>query len=270
MEIIIALTMVVFTTWIIAKACDGFEIAADHLGRNMTDGVKGATINAIGSSMPELFVTFVFLFFYANTTGFAGGIGTTAGSAVFNTMVIPALSILIALKMFRLSSINVSKKVILRDGLTLIAVEFILIITIGEKLEWWHGMILMLLYVGYAGYMLFAMRKNTHKEDASNADEEEEDEEEEIKSNRVISLLKLDLEYAVIGGNKLTTSNSWQLLTVATIFIMIACFFLVEAAELFASEIGIASYFVAVIIIAAASSVPDTILSMKDAKKRKL
>jgi len=265
-EILLALVLVVFTTWVIAKACDGFEVAADHLGRNMTDGVKGATINAIGSSMPELFVTFVFLFMYADTTGFAGGIGTTAGSAVFNTMVIPALSILVALKMFRLSSINVSKKVILRDGLMLIAAEFILIVTIGEKLEWWHGMMLMLIYVGYAGYMLLSMKKKT--EEAKDDDEEEDDEEdEEIKSNRVVSFFKLDLEHAVIGKNKFTNGNSWQLLVVSTLFIAIACYFLVEGAELFASEIGIASYFVAVIIVAAASSVPDTILSMKDAKK---
>jgi len=64
----------------------------------------------------------------------------------------------------------------------------------------------------------------------------------------------------------LSTSNSWQLLIVSTIFIAVGTYFLVEAAELFASKIGIASYFVAVIIIAAASSVPDTILSIKDAR----
>lgn len=263
MEILLALALVVFTTWVIAKACDGFEAGADYLGRNMTEGVKGATINAIGSSMPELFVTFTFLFIYANTTGFAGGIGTTAGSAVFNTMVIPALSILVALKMFRLSSINVSKKVILRDGLMLIAAEFILIVTIGEKLEWWHGMMLMLLYVGYAGYMLLIIKKNPEEED----DDEEEEEDEDNNDSRVLSFFKLDLEHAVIGDNKMTNGNSWKLLIVSTIFIAIACYYLVEAAELFAHEIGIASYFVAVIIVAAASSVPDTILSMKDAKK---
>ena len=264
MEIILALALVVLTTWIIAKACDGFEAAADYLGRNMTEGVKGATINAIGSSMPELFVTFTFLFIYSNTTGFAGGIGTTAGSAVFNTMVIPALSILVALKMFSLSSINVSKKVILRDGLMLIAAEFILIVTIGEKLEWWHGMMLMLLYVGYAGYMLLFIEKSPEEEED---DDEEEDDEEENNDGRILSFFKLDLEHALIGNSKMTNGNSWLLLIVSTIFIAIACYFLVEAAELFAVEIGIASYFVAVIIVAAASSVPDTILSMKDAKK---
>ncbi len=264
MDILLSLLLVVFATYVIAKACDGFEAAADYLGRNMTDGVKGATINAIGSSMPELFVTFVFLFIYADTTGFAGGIGTTAGSAVFNTMVIPAVSILVALKMFKLSSINVSKKVILRDGLMLIAAEFILIVTIGDTLEWWHGMMLMLLYVGYAGYMLFSIRNNPEVDEQDDEDEDEDDGENE---SRLMAAFKLDLETLIIGQNKFTNTNSWFLLAVSTIIIAVACYFLVEAAEIFASEIGIASYFVAVIIVAAASSVPDTILSMKDAKK---
>lgn len=266
MDIVLSLLLVVFTTYIIAKACDGFEAAADYLGRNMTDGVKGATINAIGSSMPELFVTFIFLFIYADTTGFAGGIGTTAGSAVFNTMVIPALSILVALKMFKLSSIDVSKKVVLRDGLMLIAAEFILIVTIGDTLEWWHGLMLMLLYVGYSGYMLFSIRKHTN-ENSDEEDKEEDEDGEKSNDSKIISALKLDLESLIIGQNKFTNTNSWFLLAVSTIVIAIACYFLVEAAEIFATEMGIASYFVAVIIVAAASSVPDTILSMKDAKK---
>jgi len=261
MEIISVLLLVVFTTWVIAKACDSFEIAANYLGRNMSEGVKGATINAIGSSMPELFVIFVFLFIYSDTTGFAGGIGTTAGSAVFNTMVIPAFSILIALKIFKLSSINVSKKVILRDGLMLISVEFILIVTISGTLEWWHGMMLMLLYTGYAGYMLISMKKNIPIKDNM-----ESAEDSNPQYGRVISFLKLDLKEAVIGKNVLNSSNSWQLLMVSIVFIAIASYFLVEAAELLANKMGIASYFVAVIIIAAASSVPDTILSIKDAK----
>lgn len=263
MDILWALILISFATWIIAKACDSFEVSADYLGRNLTEGVKGATINAIGSSMPELFVTFTFLFVYANTTGFAGGIGTTAGSAVFNSMVIPAMSIIVALRMFSIASIDVSKKVILRDGLMLIAVEFILIVTIGEKLEWWHGMMLMLLYFGYAGYMLLSMKRDPERAE----DEEEDDNTKENTDNRFLSFVKLDFEHAIIGTNKMVTSNSWWLLIISTIVIAVACYFLVEAAELFAHEMGIASYFVAVIIVAAASSVPDTILSMKDAKK---
>jgi len=257
--------MVLISTLIIAKACDGFEVAADYIGRNLSEGVKGASINAIGSSMPEIFATFVFLFLFDETSGFAGGIGTTAGSAVFNSMIIPAASILAAIKIFKIPAIEVSKKVILRDGLMLIAAEFILIVTIGETLEWWHGMMLMLLYVGYSGYMFVSM-------ETSNGDNEKEEAEDDEANNtespdRLMAFIQLDLREAIIGNDRLQTNNSWILLTTATTFIAIACYILVAGCELFGQAIGIQGYFVAVILAAAASSVPDTILSVKDAKK---
>ncbi len=265
MDILISLSLMLMSAVLIVKACDGFEAAADYLGRNMSKGVKGASINAIGSSMPELFATFMFLFFFYDTSGFSGGIGTTAGSAVYNSMIIPAVSILVALKMFKISSINVSKDVILRDGLMLIAAEFVLIVTIRETLEWWHGMMLMLLYVGYFGYMFLSIKKDL--ENQGNKEEVDEDNNEENQSNRVIYFLKFDLEDAIIGGNKMTIRNSWALLSVATIIIALASYILVNACESLALNIGVQGYFVAVILVAAVSSIPDTILSMKDSKK---
>lgn len=267
MDIILSLVLVVISTGIIAKACDGFETAADYLGRNLSEGVKGASINAIGSSMPELFATFVFLFLFTDTSGFAGGIGTTAGSAVFNTMIIPAASIIAALKIFKLTSIPVSKKVILRDGLALIAIEFVLIVTIGATLKWWHGLMLMLLYLGYVGYMFASMEKQAGDTEDEDDDEEEEDDDSVSSSNRLLAFFQLDLEAAVIGAGEIKTSNAWVLLSVTTSFIAVACYFLVYGCELLGHAVGIEGYFVAVVIAAAASSVPDTILSIKDAKK---
>jgi cation:H+ antiporter len=181
-------------------------------------------------------------------------------------MVIPAVSILAAIKMFKISFIQVSKKVILRDGLMLIAAEFILIVTIGETLEWWHGAMLMLLYLGYAGYMFTSMESTGNTVDAESADEAEEVH-NAPSNNRLISFITLDLESAIIDGNKLQSNNSWVLLATSTVFIALACYVLVYGCELFGQAIGIQGYFVAVILAAAASSVPDTILSVKDAKK---
>lgn len=270
MAIIGSLLLVLISTVVIARTCDGFEAAADYLGRNLSEGVKGASINAIGSSMPELFATFVFLFIFADTTGFAGGIGTTAGSAVFNSMIIPAASVLAAIRLFKIASVPVSKKVVLRDGLFLIAVEFILVVTLGAKLQWWHGLMLMLLYVGYAGFMFTSMAKTDNTDDNTDDDNHSDDTDEEQDSapkNRLMSFITLDLEAAIIGDNKMENGNAWALLGVATTFIAIACFLLVEGCEIFGKAIGIHGYFVAVILAAGASSVPDTILSIKDAKK---
>jgi len=276
LTIVISLVLIVLATFTITKVCDGFETAADYLGRNLSEGVKGATINAIGSSMPELFTTLVFLFVFFDTSGFAGGIGTTAGSAVFNTMIIPALSIIAAIRIFKIAMINVSKKVILRDGLTLIAVEFILIITIIDTLTWWHGLMFMLLYCVYVGYMIISMKSNSKSkkdvdvnEQGKDVNEQRKDdaEEENLNKSRVGALFTLDLEHVVVGNNALVKGNAWILLIVATLGIALGSCLLVYGCEILGDALGIKGYFVAVVVAAAATSIPDTILSVRDARK---
>jgi cation:H+ antiporter len=269
MDLVIAIGLGVFASWMISRACNGFETAADYLGRNMREGTKGATINAVGSSMPELCVTFIYLFVYANTTGFAGGIGTTAGSAVFNAMVIPSLVIFYVLWRNKNATITVSRRVVIRDGLTLLAVELFLIYFIGYTLSWYHGFILMMLYVVYAGMMIF---RHTSKDNDSVADNKDENEADvgEVKDSRgscLTALLKIDLENVIIRGKALCTQNATVLIILATVYIVVACWLLVYSCEEIGEFLGIHGYFVAVIIAAAASSVPDTILSVKDAGK---
>jgi len=100
-----------------------------------------------------------------------------------------------------------------------------------------------------------------------------------INSSRLVLFLKLDFHGSIIGNKKLNKSNSILLLLISLFFIGLSCLLLVKACEL----IGLAEYsflglhnlngldlpisIVAVIIAAAATSVPDTILSIKDAKK---
>ena len=94
MGIIVPLIIILFTCLIIWRACDGFEVASEYIGRNMSEGVRGGTINAISSSIPELFTTLIALFVLSDTEGIAIGLDTTAGSALFNGMIIPAVCIL--------------------------------------------------------------------------------------------------------------------------------------------------------------------------------
>ena len=268
MDLFIGLVLAVLSSFLIAKACDGFEEAADYLGRNMTEGTKGATINAIGSSMPELWVTVIYLFFFMDTTGIAGGIGTTAGSAVFNAMVIPALVIIFVLRKNSDTKIILSRPVIIRDGLTLITAEFFLIYFIGNTLEWYHGFFLMLIYISYASWMIFRHKSaNNGGLEKESIEEENETEEEFNDASRLLALFKVDLEHAIIGNNEIKTGNALGLLGISTVFIVVACWILVYSCETIGFSLGIHGYFISVIIAAAASSVPDTILSVKDAGK---
>ena len=78
---------------VIWRSSNGFEVASDYLGRKMPPGIKGATLNAVASSMPEFLTTIFFLFYLRDAEGFSGGLGVTSGSALFNLLIIPALVI---------------------------------------------------------------------------------------------------------------------------------------------------------------------------------
>lgn len=269
MELLIGLGLIIICCIIIWRASDGFEAASEYLGRNLSDGVRGATINAIGSSMPELFTTFFFFFYYfyflgdaerAND-GFAGGIGTTAGSAIFNGMIIPAVVILAVIFYGLAKRIEVSRKVILRDGLSLIAAEICLIFLIsGTSLNWYHGLILMGIYGVYVTLMFSTMSKKEENDD----EEEEEFYENEGDHNTLKNLLTLDLAPLFIK-DKINSGNAWALLLTSMFIIGVACFLLVYSCEVSAEALHVNTYFIAVILASAATSVPDTILSYRDA-----
>lgn len=262
MTILLYLLFILTCCLVIWRASDGFETATEYLGRNLSNGVRGATLNAIGSSVPELFTTIFFLFILQQSENFASGIGTTAGSAIFNGMIIPAAVIMTVIMLGVVDSITVSKKVILRDGLALIACELVLIVLIsGDSLEIWHSIVLMLMYGIYVFYMFKSMDKN---------DSEEEDEEEEDTPRNPSffkALIGLDLEALVLGQRPIKQNNAWGLLILSTIVMGAACLLLVKSCEGLGHAFGIPIYFVAVILASAATSVPDTVISIKDAKK---
>lgn len=256
--------------------------ASEYVGRNLSEGVRGATINAIASSMPEVFTSFFFLFVMMDASGFSGGIGTTAGSAIFNSMVIPAVSIIAVISMGLVNRIEVSRKVLLRDGISLIIAEFIFLVLIsGDALYWYHGLLLMLVYVGYIVYMFSSMSKKEKEEflEEGEIDEDEFEDEDREHKPLFLGIITLDLERIFIGKGKIDDSKAWTLLIVSTLAIAAVCYWLVVACEWLGEEryhvpylgefegLGIPIMFVALILASAASSFPDTIISIKDAQK---
>jgi len=295
MGLLIPLIFILFCCLFIWRACDGFERASDYIGRNLSEGVRGGTINAISSSIPELLTTLIALLVLHDQDGFAVGIGTTAGSALFNGMIIPAVCILavigISINGVTRDSVDVSTKVILRDGLFLIFAEFILILTLnGTQLFFWHGIILMSTYGIYMFYMLTSMKRSEGDDDQADDDEEEDDERGALGNLFYWLSLGplLDLESHFISEKqeqdiKDEKWNGWPLLLSATAVIGGACWLLVKACEWLGTGseahpsytfmgqeyagLGLPPLFVAVIFASMATSVPDTIISVRDAKK---
>ncbi|MCK5280398.1 MAG: sodium:calcium antiporter [Cyclobacteriaceae bacterium] len=277
MGILIPLFLVIICCIIIWRASDGFTAASDYIGRNLSEGVRGATINAIGSSLPELFTSFFFLFYLKDSDGFSGGIGTTAGSAIFNGMIIPAFVILVVILTGIAKNITVSRKVLFRDGFSLILAEFLFIIIIsGTSLHWWHGMFLMIIYFIYLFYMFKTMKAPGFKHHLRTVPEFRV---HESRKSIWHYLITLDFEPIFIKKSNITSKTAWPLLIFSTFSIAATCLILVQACEWIGSAeytipyigtfegLDIPIMFVAVILASAASSVPDTIISMNDAKK---
>lgn len=277
MGIFLPLVVVVIACLTIWKTSDSFELASQYLGRKLSDGVRGATINAIASSMPELLTSFIFLINIRDAEGLSGGIGTTAGSAIYNSMVIPALVGIFVF--FKLSSrkFKLTRRVIMRDGLFLLIIEIIFIFILsGNTINWMDGLLLVAAYLIYLVIMFVTMKRNQKL--AGPKIEEEFDAGDTSVKNKWISLLKLNLNQVFIGNQKINKKNAWTLLIVSTTIMGLSCLLLVQACEYLGADtyylygfgelhgLNIPIMFVALILVSAASSVPDTIISVRDAQ----
>ena len=278
MELVAALVIIVLASIVIMFACDSFDDAASHLGRNMAPGVRGATINAVGSSMPELLTAFFLLFLFHDRDGFAAGIATTAGSAIFNSVVIPAVCIFAvcywgvvknspgaAAVREKVKEIEISKPNLLRDGFFLLVAEAALIWFLGDSvMTWWMAVALIAIY---GMYFLYLARGFGDSSDDDEDEEEDDEDDEEDAPSKFKALITFDFNNLIYNGDNYSTSSAWVVLTLATGVIAVACWALAEAVIISADAMGVPTYFTALIFAAAATSVPDTVLSLKDATR---
>ena len=269
-QLLTSLALITVASVVIMYASDTFESASSYLGRNMAAGIKGATINAAGSSMPELLTTAVFLFVYEDLDGFSAGVATAAGSAVFNGLIIPALCIFVVViwgtKKDRVESkvryIEVDSRNVLRDGIWLVIGEVMLIVFLGNTtLTWVAGALLLACYGGYFLHLMYHNRKYR-----SAPQEDEAEDETPEKTSKLRAILTFDFNTIFFDGKPYTTGSAWTVLGAAIVVLGAACLLLAEAVIESAEALSIPTYFTAVVLAAAATSVPDTVLSVKDAR----
>ena len=142
--------------------------------------------------------------------------------------------------MYRIQAqhIILDRKGVLRDGLFFIGAELLLIYFLSDSvLKWWMGLGLLAVYASYMTYMIVQMRDYVE-------DDDEEDEDDDM-----------------------TSSKAWTYLAVSTAVIGGACYALSWAIVGLAAAWEVPTFMTAVVFGAAATSVPDTVLSLKDAAK---
>jgi len=253
---------IIISCIIIWRSSHGFEIASDYLGRKLPPGIKGATLNAIASSMPEFLTTIFFLFYLRDADGFSGGLGVTSGSALFNLLIIPALVVLILFSSGKRKSFELNKKVLLREGSVLLLSQLIFVSFLfsGELLGK-HGLILLLVYLLYLGLLFIITRKRQTADPGFTMPQEY------LNRRPLRGLLTLDMTAMVLNSKNITAARAWVLLGTSTLVMTFGTWLLVYATDLFGEITQIPLIFVAVVLSAAATSVPDTIISIKDARK---
>jgi len=286
---------------VIWQACDPFADAAQWIGTSLRlpGSVRGATLDAIASSMPELFsgIFFVVLALSgaemtpeqmaeAGGEGYGATVATCAGSAVYNMILIPAICALVIAK-FRPShpTIDVEDKVISRDGLWFVGCEVLLLFFLFQPaMYWWMGVSLLGAYAAY----LIVLYKDAKKYQAQHtfvreqlADKKSND--EIVASGKEKSMkLSRDMMQKIRDGEndeeddapnvagvffgwhdvELNFRTAWGVIAVSTLVAAFACYWLVDVTQKTADVLGVPIFFVAVILAAAASSVPDTFLSV--------
>lgn len=170
-ELALAFFQISTVSIVIWQACEPFADTAQFLGERwrIPSSVRGATLDAIASSLPELFTGLFFVLVAIRTThspdasettfhageGFGATIATCAGSAVYNMILIPAFcGLAIALTRHHKPVIEIDRKVISRDGFWFLVCEIVLVLFLFQKQLSWHlAVVLISLYVIYLAWL---------------------------------------------------------------------------------------------------------------------
>ena len=245
MGLILSVLLIILSSYFLWKICFNFDRYSKIIGYRLTDGVRGATINAIGSSLPELFTSLFFLFILKDVIGFSAGIATILGSAVFNILVIPSIIIPILIK--NNHEIIIRKKIIMRDAGVLLISQLSLLYFIKDGvISLSDAFYLFLIYLSYIllltrGAVLADKSPSKHKKRTQNA-----------------------LKYLLWDICKI---SFWCLILVKSCELMGGGPFptYIPYSE-YLSGMGWDIMIIAVFVAAAASSIPDLFISVVDAK----
>ena len=240
-SMIVAIPMIVIMSWVVSVASDKLGDVLHILGIKLRipSTVRGATFDAIASSFPEFATAMIAVLVYKEFTDV--GVPTIAGSGIFNVLLIPMASIL-AFK--GVIALKVEKENVYRDMFFYLLSLIVLGVSvyIGE----FNFITGILLVAVYAFYILF-LQKQTKAHQAFLATKEDDEDEEEFE----------DLPYSKI--------IFWVLITMAAIWVSVDG--IIVSAGVVAEFLSIPKFITSVIIIAAATSIPDTFLSIKSAKR---
>ena len=232
---------------------DMLSKGTDSVGKRfaINPGVRGATLDAVASSFPE----FCTVIFALQAGAFEAGVGAIAGSALYNILIIPAVSVFVG------GTLKIEKGVVRRDGFLYAAVVVILFLVIyfgpqsegphgaAHLLSWYVGLVFILIYAAYVVLLVLQARRGSEAEAAISVGgsvpiDHEDDAKHEFKPLKVAAFLLI----GILG-------------------IGLATHFLVDASLHLFKELHFSVAIAGVTVLAAATSLPDTLLSVFAVKR---
>ena len=249
---------ILFATYILWKVSSSFDLAANYLTRDIGEGIKGPTINAIASSLPELFISTMFLFYYGDVKGFSAGYATIIGSSAFNITVIPVISFLAVFFRKKVQYFEIDKAIVKQDGIFFIGAILLLLIGLYYGINKYFTYVLIGYYIIYVRSLYVSRKDNESDFDRDNVVRSEH------SLGIFLDVLNIKL-FRVFTNGKVNSITSLFVIIASIALIAFSCDLLITSTEYISRIIGINLFFVSFIIASIASSLPDTFLSVNDA-----
>jgi cation:H+ antiporter len=242
-------SLITLSSIAIWRAGDFFAPAAEYIQekRNLPESIKAAVIDAIASSFPEFCVAVIAVLLIGQAEV---GVSSIVGSALYNVLVIPAAAGLIAAK-----PMQVGKDVVWRDGLFYLGVIVLLLAVLFVFPTVWGFLVGAIFLSAYVGYVFLLNRDYQRYQVATAgnvaaAQETKEDEDED------------EPEIEIRDEN-----HAWKWVLGMMLVMGAASHILVEGAIHLGDLLGIDAVIMGFVVIAAGTSVPDTVLSVISAKR---
>ncbi|MDQ7024399.1 MAG: calcium/sodium antiporter [Anaerolineae bacterium] len=265
MTAIVSFFIIVIAVYILAVITDHFFVPSlDEVAKrlDMPSDVAGASLMAVGSSAPELFIALTAVF-AADAAHSSVGIGTIVGSAVFNILVITGASAVIV------GDLVVKKGSVERDIIFYLgSVALLLFIFRDGEIVLLEAVGLFSAYILYL-FILWRWGENNPPEDEDEPQVEaavvEEEVERKPKQNIFSSINKAITKVFGLIARDPEKQYLWAMI-VSIAAIAGISWVLVEAAVAFAAALNLPTVLVSMTLLAAGTSAPDLIASVDVAR----
>lgn len=260
MVAIVSLLLILVAVYILAVITDEyFVVSLDEVSKRLKlpSDVAGASLMAVGSSAPELFIALIAVF-GAGGEHSEVGIGTIVGSAIFNILVITGVAAVVAGKMV-MNGRSVERDIIFYLG----SVALLLFVFWNGEILMWEAGLMVGAYFGYLAMLWYWSR--TNPEDAASETVGGDHLHHGAGTSPLAKLNKLiDQLFGLIARDPVKNYLWAMLISIAAIAGL--SWVLVESAIALSDELGLPAVIVSLTLLAGGTSAPDLIASVDVAK----